>query len=314
VRARIEPKSDEDKVTPLLSLAAQRTDAAHLVGPDGDSALFYVQQALRLDPASSSAREAEKGLATRLLLEARSAIDRRDFAHASGWLESAKRIADPSDLEAAQALLATARRQADADAWAQLLNNATDRVQQDHLIEPANDSAKYYLATLRNLDPTNAGLAAVTADLGAHLVAKARRALTLEQYDAARSWLDEAAAIGFASPESGSATHDLEAAVAGQRFLANVVPANDLALVKQVKPAYPKKAELSKTQGWVELDFTVAATGAVKDIAVHATDAPGVFEAAAISALSQWRYRPILRDSIPTAQRARIRIRFVLPD
>jgi TonB family protein len=314
LRARDEPKSAEDKVAPLLSLAAQRIDAAHLVGPEGDSALFYIQQALRLDPANPSAREAEKGLASRLLLEARGAIDRRDFAHASGWLEAAKRIADASDLEAAQALLANARRQADADGWSQLLKNATDRVQQDHLIEPANDSAKYYLATLRDLDPSNAGLAAVTADLGAHLVAKARRALTLQQYDAARSWLDEAAAIGFASPESGSAAHDLEAAVAGQRFLANVVAANDLTLVKQVKPAYPKKAESSKIQGSVELDFTVAASGAVQDIAVHATDAPGVFENAAISALSQWRYKPVLRDSIPTAQRARIRIRFVLAD
>jgi protein TonB len=154
----------------------------------------------------------------------------------------------------------------------------------------------------------------VTADLGAHLIAKAHRALTLEQYDAARSWLDEAAAIGFASPDSASATHDLEAAVAGQRFLANVVAANDLTLVKQVKPTYPKKAESNKVQGWVELDFTVAANGAVKDIAVHATDRPGVFENAAISALSQWRYKPVLVDSIPTVQRARTRIRFVLAD
>jgi TonB family protein len=314
LRARDESKSAEDKVAPLLSLAAERIDAAHLVGPEGDSALFYIQQALRLDPANPSAREAEKGLASRLLLEARGAINRRDFAHASGWLEAAKRIANAGDLEAAQVLLANARRQADADAWTQLLKNAADRVQQDHLIEPADDSAKYYLATLRDLDPGNAGLAAVTADLGAHLVAKARRALTLEQYDAARSWLDEAAAIGFASPDSASATHDLEAAVAGQRFLANVVAANDLTLVKQIKPTYPKKAEANKIQGWVELDFTVAANGTVKDIAVHAMDRPGVFENAAISALSQWRYKPVLVDSIPTAQRARTRIRFVLAD
>lgn len=314
MRARAEPKSAEDKVTPLLSLAAQRSDAARLTEPDGDSALFYIQQALRLDPNSGSALEAKRSLASRLLMEARAAIDRRDFAHASGWLEAAKHIADAPDIEAAQALLAGARRQADADAWAQLLRNTTDRMQQDRLIEPANDSAKYYLVTLRNLDPGNAGLAPLTSDLGTRLVAKARRALTLEQYDAARSWLDETAAIGFASPESASAMRDLEAAVAGQRFMTNIVAANDLTLVKQVKPAYPKKAESSRTQGWVELDFTVAASGAVKDIAVHATDAPGVFEQAAISALSQWHYKPILRDSIATAQRARIRIRFVLAD
>jgi len=69
---------------------------------------------------------------------------------------------------------------------------------------------------------------------------------------------------------------------------------------------------LSKIQGWVELDFTVAESGTVKDIAVHAASAPGVFEDAAISALTQWRYKPVVRDAKKVAQRARVRIRFVL--
>jgi protein TonB len=60
------------------------------------------------------------------------------------------------------------------------------------------------------------------------------------------------------------------------------------------------------------LDFTVAENGEVKEIAVHATSPPGVFEAAAIKALSQWRYKPILREAKAVAQRARIRIRFSL--
>jgi TonB family protein len=211
-------------------------------------------------------------------------------------------------------LLAAARREADADAWAQLLKNAMERLQQDRLIEPANDNAKYFLVTLRGLDPSNAGLAAAMQDLGARLVAKARRALSLEQYDAARSWLDEAGAIGIASPEFTSAEHDLAAAAARQQFLANVVAAGDLTLVKSVKPVYPARANLSKIQGWVELEFTVAESGAVKDIAVHAASAPGVFEGAAISALSQWRYQPVVRDAKNVAQRASVRIRFVQAD
>ena len=314
MRVRSEPKAGEDKVTPLLTLAAQRINDAHLIDPEQDSALFYVREALRLDPNSGAAQEAEKTLAVRLLTEAHSAIDRRDFAQASGRLEAAKGIAAAVNIDAAQRLLARARQEADSDAWTQLLNNATERLRQDRLIEPANDSAKYYLLTLRGLDPSNAGLTAATQDLGTRLVVKARRALGLGQYDAARSWLDEAAAIGFASPEFDSATHDLGTAVAGQQFLANVIAASDLAPVKSVKPTYPRKALLSKTQGWVELDFTVAESGAVKDIAVHATSAPGVFDGAAINALSQWRYKPILRDAKPAAQRARVRIRFVLAD
>jgi TonB family protein len=313
-RARNAPKTAEDKVMPLLTFAAQRIHDAHLIDPAQDSALFYLREAQRLDPNNGAAQESQKDLAMRLLTEARNAVYARDFAHASGWLEAAKSIAAAEDIEAAQALLVGAQREADADAWNQLLKSATERLQQDRLIEPANDSAKYFLVTLRGVDPGNAGLGAAMQELGTRLVAKARRALSLEQYDAARSWLEEAGAIGFVSPESASAQHDLEAAAGRQRFLASVVAAGDLTPVKSVKPIYPTKANLSKVQGWVELDFTVTESGAVKDIAVHAASAPGVFEEAAINALSQWRYKPVQRDAKSVAQRARIRIRFALAD
>ena len=312
VRVRNAPKAETDAVSPLLDLAAQRSNEAHLIEPAKDSALYYVKEARRLDPGNSAVQEAEQALAMRLLTEARSAIDRRDLGSAGALLDAAKGIAAASNIEAAQSLLAAARRQADADAWAQLLKNATERMQQDRLIDPDNDSAKYYLVTLRSLDPNNPGLGAATSDLGTRLVIKARRALTLAQYDAARSWLDEAGTIGFTSPESASARRELDAAIARQQFLDNIVAAGELTPVKSSTPKYPQKAELKKIQGWVELDFTVTESGAVKDVAVHATDAPGVFEDAAISALSQWRYRPVLRDSKPVPQRARVRIRFTL--
>jgi TonB family protein len=313
-RARNAPKTPEDKVTPLLTLAAQRITDARLIDPEQDSARFYVREALRLDPTNGAAQEAGRALAMRLLTEVHDAIERRDFVHASGWLEAAKGIAAAHEIETAQVSLAYARREADSDAWNQLLKNATERLQQDRLIEPADDSAKYYLTTLRDLDPANPGLGAAMQDLGNRLVAKSRRALSLEQYDAARSWLEEAGTIGFASSESTAVKHDLDAAAARQQFLANVVAAGDLSLVKSVKPIYPPKANSNKIQGWVELDFTVSESGAVQDIRVHAASTPGVFEDAAISALSQWRYRPVQRDARSVAQRARIRIRFALAD
>jgi TonB family protein len=311
-RARGETSAGEDKITALLNLAAQRVDDAHLIDPKQGSALYYVREALRLDPDSNAAQEAEKALAMRLLAETHSAIDHRDFVHASAWLKAAKGVAAAANIEAAESSLAAARREADADAWTALLKNATERLQQDRLIEPENDSAKYYLLTLRGLDPGHAGLAGALQDLGIRLAAKARRAVELGQSDAARSWLVEARAIDFSSAETDSVQHDLDAAVAAQQFLANVVAAGDLKLVKSVQPDYPKKASSNKIQGWVELDFTVAESGKVMDIAVHAASVPGVFEAAAIGALSQWRYKPVLRDAKPAAQRARIRIRFAL--
>jgi len=113
------------------------------------------------------------------------------------------------------------------------------------------------------------------------------------------------------SREAAAARPDLDAAVK-QHFLADIVPASTLVLARSTPLEYPEKARRSQVEGWVELDFTVAETGEVRDIAVHRASAPGLFEQAAIDSLSQWRYQPVVRDSRPVPQRARIRIRFSL--
>jgi TonB family protein len=283
-----------------------------LLAPDHDNARFYVQEALELDPNNAAGQESRRMLSSRLLGDARSAIDRRDFALAASLIEGAEGISVAADIESAQRQLGTARKQAEGDARAELLRNANERLQADRLIEPANDSAKYFLLNLRQLDPGSPGLSSAMQDFGSRLVVKARRALTLEQYDAARSWLDEAVAMGFASDEADSVQHDLDAVFARQKFLATLTPASQLKLLKSVEPVYPNKAALGRTEGWVELDFTVSETGQVQDVVVHAASIPGVFDAAAIKAVSQWRYQPVLRDRKPVAVRTELRIRFAL--
>jgi TonB family protein len=311
--AQADGRSAAPQADQYAALALERIHEEHLVEPAHDSARFYVDEALNADPKSAAALEAQQQLALALLSAARGAIDRRDFASTSSWLEAADGVASPDNLEILRRALDSARREADADAEKQLLKSAEERLRDDRLIEPENDSAKYYLTALRSVDPANVGLAQITSELGTRLVGKARSALTLQQYDAARSWLDEAAAIGYAAPEASTARRDLDAALAQQAFLANVVNANQLELVKSAPPVYPRKAEQNGVAGWVELDFTVADSGAVKDVAVHAANPPGVFEQAAVGALLQWRYKPVLRDAKPAEQRVRIRIRFTLP-
>jgi TonB family protein len=193
-----------------------------------------------------------------------------------------------------------------------LMKSARQSIAQDHLVEPENDNAQYYLLALRNLDPQYPGLADLTDDLGGRLVAKARASANAQQDEAARGWLDHAAAVGYVSPQADTVRHDLEAALARRAFMADVISANQLTLVKSVQPQYPLKAEKSVVEGWVELDFTVTDIGAVEDVAVHAAKPQGVFEAAAIAALLQWRFKPLVRDTKAVATRARVRIRFTL--
>ncbi len=205
------------------------------------------------------------------------------------------------------------RAVAENDAGAELLRSARKSLADDRLIDPPNDNAQYYVESLRRLDPQNPGLAQVIDDLGTRLVAQARASVDARVYEAARQWLDGAAAIGYASPQAESVRHDLEAALGPRSTHADVIGANQLELVKSVRPVYPVKAEQSATEGWVDLDFTVTETGSIREVTVHEASPRGVFEQAAIGALVQWRYKPIVRDAKPVAQRARIRIRFELP-
>jgi TonB family protein len=263
--------------------AATAIEAARRAGVEGGRLAFLTAQLAksreRAKAAQAQARAAENG--------------------ASG-APAAAGIASPDNVPTVQ----------QADPLAQLLKNANERLAQDQLIQPENDNAKYYLLAARAIDAANGGLAAAAQDFGARATAKARRALALEQFDAARSWLDEAAAVGYSSADSASALQELETAVAGRKFLSNVVSASELTALKTVQPRYPEKADRMRLPGWVELDFTVADSGEVRDVAVHGASAPGVFEQSAIEALSQWRYQPVVRDGKPVAQRARIRIRF----
>lgn len=193
-----------------------------------------------------------------------------------------------------------------------LMRSARQSIAQDHLIEPENDNAQYYLLALRKLEPQYAGLADLAEDLGGRLAAKGRASVNAQQYEAARVWLDHAAAVGYVSPQADAVRHDLEVALARQAFMADVISANQLTLVKSVQPQYPPKAEKSSIEGWVELDFTVTDSGAVGDVTVDGAKPSGVFEAAATTALLQWRYKPLVRDAKAVATRARIRIRFTL--
>jgi protein TonB len=91
-----------------------------------------------------------------------------------------------------------------------------------------------------------------------------------------------------------------------------VIDAAKLVLVKSVPPEYPRQAREAATEGWVELEFTVGASGQVTDLSVRAGSPRGVFDNAAIAAVSQWRYKPVVAGAGPITQRARIRIRFTL--
>jgi protein TonB len=57
-----------------------------------------------------------------------------------------------------------------------------------------------------------------------------------------------------------------------------------------VNPQYPLSAASTGIEGFVEVSFTVTALGRVENATVTAAEPQGVFEQAALSAISRWRY------------------------
>jgi protein TonB len=83
--------------------------------------------------------------------------------------------------------------------------------------------------------------------------------------------------------------------------------------VGSVDPSTARALE-QLVSGWVEMQFTVAPDGSVKDIVVTDADPKGTFDRAAANALRRWRYAPVIRDGEAVAQRASIRMRFTARD
>jgi TonB family protein len=78
-----------------------------------------------------------------------------------------------------------------------------------------------------------------------------------------------------------------------------------------VDPVYPAEAAAAGLEGWVDVSFAVSAFGTVTAPAVVAAEPAGVFDAAALAAVSRWRYtRP------PPGEERQVteRVRFELSD
>lgn len=95
--------------------------------------------------------------------------------------------------------------------------------------------------------------------------------------------------IAFHVPEAGMGKAIEEHGARGSAGLASEGEA--LALVR-VEAQYPSRALQQRREGRVLIEFTIGASGAVEAPRVIAAEPPGVFEATALKAISQWRYSP----------------------
>ncbi len=87
---------------------------------------------------------------------------------------------------------------------------------------------------------------------------------------------------------------------------------NIMPLVR-IPPRYPRSAARRNLEGVVKVAFTITKNGLVRDAKVVLSEPEGVFDRAALKAISKWKFNPKVVNGQPVEQAATQEIEFTLP-
>jgi len=73
----------------------------------------------------------------------------------------------------------------------------------------------------------------------------------------------------------------------------------DVVPLIRIVPDYPPRAQARGLEGWVQVQFTITATGMVKDPVVVNAEPRNIFDDAALKAIARWRYNPKVENGAP---------------
>ncbi len=295
------------QVKSFLDRAESAERRGDLLTPADANAKLFVDAAAALAPDDPAVSAARRDLAMQMLAQAQAAVRAHDLPAAERWTQAASDAGAPdAELGAAQRSLQTLRAPPpQAAATEPALTLFEQRLAEGKLWSPAHDSAQYYLAQLEAADPTRPSTVLARAALATRLLDEARRAAASNDFGTAWESLAQARTAGASESDADA----VESTIAAARSAATI-PESTLEKVHNVAPVYPPAAELLGRGGFVDLQFTVRADGTVADISVTHAEPRGMFDSAAIEAVRQWRYKPVLRDGRPVDQRASLRVVF----
>jgi TonB family protein len=82
-------------------------------------------------------------------------------------------------------------------------------------------------------------------------------------------------------------------------------------IIHKVEPEYTPDAKDAKIEGQVSLQVEISSEGIAQNISVVKSLDPGL-DANAVTAVSQWRFKPGMKDGEPVTVAARIEVNFHL--
>jgi TonB family protein len=312
-RQQLAQKQLDARVADYLSRGRDALARGALIAPVEDNARFYIESARALTPGDARVHQATQELIGRLESEARQALIARNAEQADIWIAAALDAgAEPAQVGALRAEAQQLRGGAQTEELAQLSTAFNDRLKRGELLEPATDSARFYLAQLSQKAPDDPLTQRAHSAYAARLLDEARTALRGQDLPGTRRWLTEARSAGADATALATIETALSAAQNDAQQAQSYVNAAALTRTHYVAPEFPYVARLRGLDGWVDLQFVVGADGAVSDVAVVGAQPVGIFEQAALDAVRHWRYQPMTRDGHAVSQHARVRLRFTV--
>ena len=313
-RNAIAQRSVDNRVSDFLRRANDRLRAGALVEPAQNNARFFIESARAIAPNQNDVRQAQRQLNDRIVTQARIAISSGNAEDAEKWISAAGDAGvSQSDITSLTRDVQRVRIAARADSMAKLSQSFNQRLAQGRLVDPAGDSAKFYLTELVQAEANHPSTQLARQALGARMLEEARGAITKQDYAAARRWMSEAKDVGVNDSGTAALERDIIAAQNARAVRGPddvVSAASALMLTRSVKPNYPQAALERGTEGWVDLVFTVRTDGSITDVSVTGAEPAGIFEQAAMAAVRRWRYEPVRKEGRAVEQRARLRLRF----
>jgi periplasmic protein TonB len=271
-------KLNQLTVDQLFKEARGALNSQRLVSPPGNNALEFYLKILEKEPGNSGAQDALRELFTFAASAAEQDINARNIENAQRVIDLLTK-ADPNNytLTILRGKLDAQRKIVDREA-AQAL--AAEETARRRAAEPAAPAAT---------PATPTGTTPAAADSAASAPATASAARTPAATDAAPAAVPPPAAPAAATPAGDT---------------------RDAVLVKSVPPQYPNAALRRRQEGWVQVEFTVTASGSVANARVLDADPPRTFDRAALDAVQRWNFNPALRNGAAVEATVRRRIEF----
>lgn len=275
-------------VAELLDAARNAMKEQRLVQPEGDNAIEYYLRVLEAEPDNRHAQLAILELMPLAQGVAEQMIETNRFDEATAALRLLKR-AQPTSV---------------------VVTNLEQRIVQQRRAEDQRRQAEEEQARLaERQERERAAAEAATARAAAAAPPPAATPPRPAAQPAARP-TPSAPAPATTTPAQPT---QVASAAPAPSVASSTSPQNkDFQLVKRVNPTYPPQALRSRTEGWVELSFTITTDGNVEGVEVVNSEPRRIFDRDAIRALSQWKFSPRIEGGKPVAAKARQRLSFSL--